>query len=421
MTLMADAPPVAAVPVWTIGPARLLAGVGQTGRVDARAHAALHGPLPVLDRRRLVEWSAAVNLTGRGGAAFPVSTKLAALPANGVHAVVVNGSESEPASAKDRVLMRMAPHLVLDGAIVVAAAVGAGEVVISVHDAVAAESLLAATRERGDCARVKVVRSTHGFVSGEIRAVLSHLSGAAALPPGRRHLPHHSGLDGKPTFVSNVETFAQLAVLARLGPAGFARTGLTTEPGTMLYTVGGAVGRPGVVEAPNGIPLGVLLDAAQAGPAAGVLLGGYHGAWVPPAPDIPLSAARVAALGGSLGAGVVLVMDPGTCALGEVARVAHWLAGESAKQCGPCMFGLPALAADLDAILRGDRAGQAAAHRHTALLPGRGACAHPDGAARFVRSALAHFDADVTAHLGGRGCGRPVRGLLPLSQQGVRS
>jgi NADH:ubiquinone oxidoreductase subunit F (NADH-binding) len=93
--------------------------------------------------------------------------------------------------------------------------------------------------------------------------------------------------------------------------------------------------------------------------------------------------------------------------------VTDWLAAESAKQCGPCVFGLPALARDVRAIWSGDRNGLARGLRHADLVDGRGACRHPDGAARFVRSGLTALSDDIAAHLRG-GCGRPVRGQLPI-------
>src|SRR5581483_1667565 len=101
-----------------------------------------------------------------------------------------------------------------------------------------------------------------------------------------------------------------------------------------------------------------------------------------------------------------------TCALGELARVAGWLAGESARQCGPCRFGLPALAADVAALAAGSwRMGEAA--EHARLVTGRGACAHPDGAARFITSGLHLLRDEAQRHLEG-GCGRPVLGRFPL-------
>jgi NADH:ubiquinone oxidoreductase subunit F (NADH-binding) len=309
--------------------------------------------------------------------------------------VIVNGSESEPASVKDRTLLRRAPHLVLDGALAVAAAVRARRVVVAVHDPASAAAVWQAIAERQ--ARVQVELTPGGFVAGEARALRRALTGGPAIPPGRRaHLAQHGIL------LSNVETFAQIAVALRLGPHRFRDTGSHAEPGTTLLSLSGAVAHPGVVEIPIGTPLGIVLAAAAASAPQAVIIGGYHGTWRrPPSAEIPL--ARPA----GLGAGVVAVLDGSTCAWGELVRVTRWLAAQSAGQCGPCRFGLPALTHDLAA---GD---VAAAMRHAAAVDRRGACRHPDGAARFVTSALHVLRDEVERHRQG-GCGRPVRAQLAV-------
>jgi NADH:ubiquinone oxidoreductase subunit F (NADH-binding) len=265
----------------------------------------------------------------------------------------------------------------------------------------------AALRERRDARRVKVRRTTGEFVAGEARTLLRVLAGGPALPPGRKSIPTHDGY-----VVSNVETFAHTAVLVRAGARGFAATGTHAEPGTTLLTIGGAVSRPGVVEIPLGTPLGIVLGAAGADDPQYVIAGGYHGTWLRPHPDVPVSRAGLAAAGATLGAGVLYVLDGTTCALGELTRVSRWLADQSAGQCGPCRFGLPALATDVAAVAIGNAQALPVAERHADLVVGRGACAHPDGASRFVRSGLAALREEITVHRHG-GCGRPVVGLLP--------
>lgn len=395
--------------VWSIGAPRLLAGGRRGRRLDARAHLSVHGPPVARTRETLTSWCSAVGLRGRGGAAFPVAAKLAALPRDGAAAVVVNACEGEPGSAKDRALLNLAPHLVLDGAVTLAAALGAEAVVVVTHDATAAQSARAAATERRDRPAVSVEHITGGFVAGEGRAVLAGLSGRPAVPPGRRRHATEAGLHGRPTFASNAETFAQLGLLSRIGPQPFAATGFAGEAGTMLLTIGGAVARPGVVEIPIGTPTDVVLRAAEAAPPAALVLGGYHGAWVDPARAHPLAVTA----GTPVGAGVLLVLDSQTCPLGELARVTSWLAAESAGQCGPCVFGLPALADSLAGLWAGRGDAWVRAQRRIALLPGRGACAHPDGAARFVASGLSALADEIAAHRRGA-CGRPVLGQLPL-------
>ncbi|WP_375480390.1 NADH-ubiquinone oxidoreductase-F iron-sulfur binding region domain-containing protein [uncultured Jatrophihabitans sp.] len=405
---------------WTIGAPRLLAGLDTADRLDLREHLGTHGPLPAVEFDRLLAVLDAVGgLPGRGGAGFPFAAKLRALAPHR-RRVVVNGAESEPASRKDRVLLRRTPHLVLDGALATAAAIGAREVVVALHDETTAAAVRAAGAERADAARLSVRVTPGGFVAGEARALVRALDGGPALPPGRRTPPTDSG-----TVLSNAETFAQLAVLLRVGPHRYTDTGALDEPGTTLLTVGGAVDRAGVVELPTGTPLGIVLAAAGVveRPQA-VVVGGYHGAWCAPIPEIRLSRAGLRSAGGTLGAGVLLVVDHGTCALGELARVAGWLAGESARQCGPCRFGLPALAADVAALAAGQpapggRPGRQlstveAALDHARAVTGRGACAHPDGAARFVTSGVHLLHDEIDRHLESGGCGRPVLGRLPI-------
>ncbi|WUJ75525.1 proton-conducting membrane transporter [Kribbella soli] len=386
-----------------IGEARVLAGTDQ-GRLDLLRHRSTHGSLPALTRDDYTKLCEAVGLRGRGGAAFPVALKLQDLPARGVEAVVVNGSESEPVSRKDRLLLTQSPHLVLDGAVGLAHALGAPHVLIAVHDARAATSVREALMERDDRLAIEVQGTPGRFVAGEARAVLSALEGGAAVPPGRRVLPTRKGYHRRPTFLSNVETFAQLAVLARLGSRGFSSTGLISEPGTQLLTIDGAVRRPGVIETPTGVPLDTVLQysGAQAGP---VLLGGYHGRWLQQTEGVTLQRPEVSA-------GIILALGSDTCPLGEITRVTQWLSSQSAGQCGPCVFGLAALVDDFARLTVGDPQGWHDAHRHLGLVPGRGACAHPDGTARFLTSALEVFDDDVQHHLTGQGCGRPVLGVL---------
>jgi NADH:ubiquinone oxidoreductase subunit F (NADH-binding) len=405
MTALLTAPTTG---TWTIGAPRLLAGLDRYEFLDLTAHSAVHGPLPALGLVRLLGLLDGAALAGRGGAGFPFAAKLRALPPAGPREVVVNGAESEPGSTKDRTLLRRAPHLVLDGAITVARATGARRITVVLHDPLAEQAVRRAAAERRE--RIRITPIDGGFVAGEGRAVVRALTGGPARPPGRRA---HAAQQG--VVLANVETFAQLAVLARLG-AAYRNTGTAAEPGTTLLTVGGAVARPGVVEIPLGTPLDIILDASAAAPPQAIVVGGYHGSWHARAGDITLSRAGMANVGGTFGAGVLLVIDHSTCALGELARVAAWLAAESVGQCGPCRFGLPAIARDVAALADGVPAGLGAAFAHARVVDGRGACRHPDGAVRFVTSGLHLLRDEVARHARG-GCGRPVHGLLPIGER----
>jgi NADH:ubiquinone oxidoreductase subunit F (NADH-binding) len=286
------------------------------------------------------------------------------------------------------------PHLVLDGAVAVAAAVGAREVVVALEETSQAEAAAVATaiRERDARLEATVALLPRGFVSGEETAIVSFLNGGAARPTFKPPLPAQRGVRGRPTLVQNAETLAHVALIARHGPAWF-RTA-----GTRLVTVSGAVARPGVVELPAAA---TVRDAvAAAGGASGrpraILVGGYFGRWL---------AADEAARLRPPGAGAVVVLPQDACGLYETARVARYLAAESAGQCGPCVNGLTAIAHDLTELLRGHDVPRLA--RRLDVIAGRGACRHPDGAVELVRSGLRLFGCDH------RGCDRRHLGVLP--------
>ena len=410
--------------VMCIGQARMTAGLDRTDRIDLTTHYQVFGSLPRLTADQLIGMAEQVDLRGRGGAAFPVARKVKSVLETARRrrrkpVVLVNGTEGEPGSAKDRMLMLRSPYLVLGGALVTARALQASEIVIGVTRPDVARSLSSAAMAEPDLRRlVRVVQVPDRFVSGEGGALVNALNGKAALPPGRKVLPSDYGVDDLPTMLSNAETYAQIAVLAMLGPEGYASTGTPDEPGTYLLTVGGSAERPAVVEVPAGLLLGEVLDLCLAAPWEGVLVGGYHGMWLPTetAYNVPVSRAGLTAAGGALGAGIVLPLGEGTCPLAEVARVVGYLANQSSGQCGPCKLGLPSIARAMTALADGSGGVDAldTARRGAAAVRGRGACAHPDGVFRFVLSAIDVFSDDLAAHLFRGTCGRRVTGILPL-------
>ena len=267
---------------------RLLTGIGELPLAHLDTHLEVHGPLPTLRHlapSALVEAIDRSGLRGRGGASFPTAYKLRAVEARrGAKVVVANGAEGEPASKKDRMLLRELPHLVLDGVAVAARAVGAEEAVVTFAEADqrSARSLERAVRERsverrGDDPRFHLFAVRDGFVSGQETALVSALNGEAGKPTfGARPFEH--GVHRRPTLVQNVETLAHLALIARHGAAWFRQLGTAQEPGSRLVTMAGAVEAPGVYEIEQGVSLAELLDLAGAEPDfRAVLLGGYFG------------------------------------------------------------------------------------------------------------------------------------------------
>jgi NADH:ubiquinone oxidoreductase subunit F (NADH-binding) len=397
--------------------------------VTLRDHVSRHG-VPHGDRR-LIELVERSGLRGRGGAGFPAGRKLRAVAERRGRAVVVaNGTEGEPVSAKDKVLLRGLPHLVLDGAALAAAAVGAREAIVAVartsrHELAAVQAALAEREaHRLDPVELRVVSVPERFVAGEETALVQALDGGVGLPTFVPPRPFERGVGGAPTLVQNVETLAQIALIARYGAEWFRELGTAEEPGSALVTLSGAVREPAVYEVALGVPLQSVLDAAggPTAPPQAVLVGGYFGTWVEAArlSGLRLSDAGLSDVGASLGARALAVVPQGVCGLVEVARVSRWLADESAGQCGPCVVGLDAVAGGVSKLVKsGGRGGVTEQlHRWLSQIEGRGACRHPDGAVRFVRSALRVFAAEIALHERGR-CSAAQRDVhvLPLPRR----
>jgi NADH:ubiquinone oxidoreductase subunit F (NADH-binding) len=391
-------------------------------------------PRPHLpDRAVLIDRVRAAGLRGRGGAWFPTATKLAAVAAAAGRrgaAVIANGVEGEPLSQSDHALLSRAPHLVLDGIALAAHAVAAREAVLCVRVAdPLVPGLRAAIAQRAtDPVPVRLAELPDRFVASEETALVNFLNTGDARPTGRPPVARAGGvpakgLHGRPTLVNNVETLADLALVGRYGPEWFRSVGVPSAPGTALMTAGGAVDRPGVYEIPLGLTVADLLGIAGGRAAAAVLVGGFGGTWLglPGAGGLPLAPDELVAAGASLGVGMVLALPAGVCGLAVSARIVRYLASQSARQCGPCLFGLPAVAADLDALAGGRPVDLVRLRRRLGLVRGRGACRHPDGAVRLAASALSVFAHDVAAHAAGRPCGG-VRGDpgFPIPMLGVR-
>jgi NADH:ubiquinone oxidoreductase subunit F (NADH-binding) len=415
---------------------RLLAGWAATGRAqDHAAHQERFGPLPLRayrggsGRQDLIDEIDRAGLRGRGGAGFPAARKLAVVAAGRRRPVVVgNGCEGEPASRKDRLLTELAPHLVIDGALLAAHATGAGEVYLCVDaNAAAFQQLTRAARERSTRRKLTIVGVPGHFVASEESALASYLNGGPARPTGRRSRVFDSGVDRRPTYVGNFETLAHLALIARYGSDWFRSAGTAQSPGTALVTIDGAIRSPGVAEVAYGVTLGDVVDlgGGETEPLQALLVGGYAGGWLPlpDATTAPFSHEGLEALGLSVGVGTVIALPARACGIAETAHVLRYMADQSARQCGPCMFGLPAIAADFAALTAGTTITDTAAvhrlERRLTSITGRGACAHPDGAVRLASSALSAFGNDVRMHLAGRPCsyaGAAPR--LPLLQPG---
>ncbi|MCV2393080.1 hypothetical protein OEB99_02050 [Actinotalea sp. M2MS4P-6] len=395
--------PAVGDPCLLLGPVQLAPGgpadpLEPAPAEDLRTHLDRLGPRPTGSPALMTALDEA-HLTGQGGAHVPVTAKWRrALTGRGPLTVVANGAESEPVAAKDGTLLRQRPHLVLDGLMIAAEALGAERAVVWLHgdDHGARQALLAALRERpwvlGHPA-VEILDGPVHYLAGEASAIARAVHGGPALPTVRRH-PQ----PGAPrTLVHNVETLARVALLAR----GQAPTG------TRVLTVLGE-GRAVVEVDARTTFADVLVDLGWTEAPQAVLLGGYGGMWARWArvAHLAVDESALAAEGLTLGAGVIAPLGAWACGVHQTAGLLGYLASMSARQCGPCVFGLPSLAEGMTALAAG-RSGDGVARllADAAIVEGRGACHHPDGATRLVASAVSTFADDVAAHAAGRPCG----------------
>jgi NADH:ubiquinone oxidoreductase subunit F (NADH-binding) len=269
-----------------------------------------------------------------------------------------------------------------------------------------------AVEERGQAGRDPVSIQVHElpsrYTASEETALVRWLNGGDAKPMMTPPRPFERGVGRRPTLVDNVETLAHVALIARFGPQWFREAGSPDAPGTVLVTVADGARDPGVYEVGGGTLVGEILSGSGAGDASTVLIGGYCGTWhdVRAVAGLPLTAAGLRDAGASPGAGIVHVLPVVSCGLAETARILRFLAADGAQQCGPCMFGLPAIADDFAQLAAGRPTGGVLERlaRRLRVISGRGACRHPDGAVRIAASALSAFADDARAHAAGHPC-----------------
>lgn len=396
---------------------RLLLGIGGE-TMTYEQHVGTHGQRPSGAGRSgagmpssLVAELTRAGLRGRGGAAFPLATKLDAVArAKGAPIVVVNGTEGEPMSVKDRMLLESLPHLVLDGAFCLAEDLGASDVVIAIDEGFrdALQAMQVALDERPDVGRrgvePQVITIPSGYVTGQESAIVNFINHGNPRPVTQPPRISERGIARRPTLMSNAETLAQVALIARHGADWYRQIGPEDEPGSLLVTLSGGVGSPGVYEIEYGSHLGGLIDAADGltEPVRAFLFGGYAGSWVDgaTATTLRLSRGSLRPLRATLGSGIIVALPQSACPVAEVTRVAGYMSEQSAGQCGPCVNGLGSIADTLVDLCEG-HAGRDAfgdLRRWSELVIGRGACGHPDGAARFVTSALSVFATEFQDH-----------------------
>jgi NADH:ubiquinone oxidoreductase subunit F (NADH-binding) len=418
---------------------RLLGEQPGQAREDLAAYRGLGGYHGLADADALLSEVESSGLVGRGGAAFPLAVKLRAVRDNGRlggrkaggTVVVANGEEGEPASIKDRWLLRNRPHLVLDGMRLAAAIVSADRTYVYVSDPESARSVDAALSELDSATlggiTVSLLTVQPGYVAGEETAAVRKINGGPAKPTDKPPRPFESGVGELPTLVSNVETLANLPYLQRHGSAAFRSQGTLLSPGTFLATITGA-GRPPVLyELPHGLPFTELLALHGVSPdqVRGALMGGYFaGLLNQRVLESTLDHETMRRLGSGLGCGAIsLITDD--CAVAVAASVLAYFDRENAGQCGSCFNGTAAMAAVAGALRDGAATSEDLdrLRRWSVVLRGRGACATLDAATNVAASLLDQFPDDVAQHLdsGCPGCRhRAFRADRPYQAEAAR-
>ncbi|GAB1812419.1 NADH-ubiquinone oxidoreductase-F iron-sulfur binding region domain-containing protein [Mycobacterium sp. MUNTM1] len=391
---------------------RLLSEHAAQAREDLATYRKLGGYRPLADPDAFLSEIDSSGLIGRGGAAFPLAVKLRTVRDNGrslgVPVVVANGEEGEPASAKDRWLLRNRPHLVLDGLRLAATIVAADRACIYVSDPEAAHSVESALDELGPDAlgvTIDMLTVQPGYVAGEETAAVRAINGGPAKPTDKPPRPFEAGVDDRPTLVSNVETLANLPYLQVHGTADYRSQGTTLSPGTFLATITGAGKPPVLYELPHGLAFTELLTlhGVPADRVRGALMGGYFAGLLNRSVlETTLDHETMRRVGSGLGCGAISVITD-DCPVAVAASVLAYFDRENAGQCGSCFNGTAAMAAAAGALRDGAATTEDVERlrRWSVLLRGRGACATLDAATNIAASLLDQFPDEVAAHLDG--------------------
>ena len=323
---------------------------GTLADYERRGGVSLLRALPPLEL--VIEELKASSLSGYGGAGFPTGLKWEAVAREPrPRYVIVNADEGEPGTIKDRYVMELRPHLMLEGAVIAARALEVMEVYIYIREEYAtARSRLAAAIEEFRTAglleglRMELVVGAGAYICGEESAMLESMEGRRGMPRLRPPYPAQLGYLGRPTLIQNVETLAHLPAILQNGGAWWSALG---NPGVRLWSVSGAVERPGCYEAPNGLTLRQLVDGYAGGfseePGAIVPGGAASGILPPSALDVPLTREALTEWGSGVGSAAVQVFPRSYSPLRLLTETMRFFAEESCQKCTPCRIGNRAL------------------------------------------------------------------------------
>lgn len=370
------------------------------------------------------------NLRGRGGAGFPTGLKWSFIPDKAPHPryVVANGDEMEPGTFKDRILVELDPHQLVEGMILAGYAtgadigyaflrgeytVGAKRVARAIAEAYEAGYLGKDILHSGYSFEIYLHLSAGRYMCGEETGLLNALEGKRANPRAKPPFPPASGLFGKPTTINNVETLCNVPHIIRNGAGWYRGLSRSKDGGTKIYGASGKVKRPGLWELPMGTTIREIIEEHAGGmrdglQLRGLLPGGASTDFLTGEHlDAPMDFAGVQSVGSRLGTGTMIILDDQTCPVGMVSNLEHFFSQESCGWCTPCWSGL----GWAERILRAMEEGRGKpgdleklAFQARFWAPGHTFCALAPGAAEPLQSALKHFRADFERHIDEKRC-----------------
>jgi NADH-quinone oxidoreductase subunit F len=368
-------------------------------------------------------------LRGRGGAGFPTGLKWSFMPRKfpGQKFLVCNSDEGEPGTCKDRDILQFNPHIVIEGMIIAAYAMGISVGYNYIHGEIFSayerfEEALEEARAAGYLGDSILgsefsfqLHAAHGFgayICGEETALLESLEGKKGQPRFKPPFPASFGLYGKPTTINNTETFAAVPWIIRNGAQAYLECGKPNNGGTKIYSVSGDVERPGNYEVPMGTPFAKLLELAggvRAGRTLKAVIPGGSSSPVLPASIImecTMDYDSISKAGSMLGSGAVIVMDDSRCMVKALKRLSYFYAHESCGQCTPCREGTGWLSRVVDRIEdgHGRPADMDLLDNVAENIMGRTICALGDAAAMPVRAMIKHFRHEFVHHVEHKTC-----------------
>jgi NADH-quinone oxidoreductase subunit F len=366
----------------------------------------------------VIEEISKASLRGRGGAGFPMGRKLSLVPPadkrQGPAYVVANADESEPGAFKDREIIRRVPHRFLEGCLIAAHAIQGEAVFIYIRgeylaEALVLEAAIEEARRAGLFGQVKVVlhRGAGAYICGEESALLESLEGSRGQPRPRPPFPPVAGLYMQPTLINNVQTIASVPAIIELGAERYAKLGVASAPGTVVYSLSGNVNRPGNYELPLGVTLRKLIFEHGQGIADGRALkaiipgGSSVPVFTPDELDVQLDFDSVQAAGSYLGSAAVIVVDERACMVQLALRAEKFYMHESCGKCTPCREGTRWLVRLLERIEAGDgtQADLDLVVEVCSRIEGKSLCALGDFAVWCVGSYVEKFRDEFQRHV----------------------